>query len=161
MSMVIDGTNGLTFNNATTQNSGGKVLQVVNATYSTSTTTTSTTFVSTSFTATITPLFATSKILILSRVPYRNYGGGGAGSWLGGMSWYRGGSPVQTTANYEVGANSIIDNRGVSTQILLDFPATTSSTTYTLYIAANGGTFYITDASSGPIANVILMEISA
>ena len=35
MTMIIDGTNGLTFNNATTQASAGCVLQVVNATTNT------------------------------------------------------------------------------------------------------------------------------
>jgi hypothetical protein len=65
MTMIIDGTNGLTFNNATTQNSGGKVLQVVSATTSTETSTSTSTYVDTNLTATITPLFSTSKILVL------------------------------------------------------------------------------------------------
>ena len=43
----------------------GKVLQVVNATYSTDTSTTSTSYVDTGLTATITPLFSTSKVLVL------------------------------------------------------------------------------------------------
>ena len=45
MSLILDGTNGLTFNNATTQASAGVVLQVVNATTTTQVSTTSTSFV--------------------------------------------------------------------------------------------------------------------
>jgi len=35
MSLILDGTGGITFNNSTVQASAGSVLQVVNATYST------------------------------------------------------------------------------------------------------------------------------
>ena len=65
MSMIIDGTNGLTFNNATTQASAGSVLQVVSAAIATYVSSSSSTFADTGVTATITPKFATSKILIL------------------------------------------------------------------------------------------------
>ena len=64
MSMIIDGTNGLTFNNATTQASAGNVLQVVQATYATATSTSSTSFVDGGLSGTITPKFSTSKILV-------------------------------------------------------------------------------------------------
>ena len=65
MSMIVDGTAGLTFNNSTTQASAGVVLQVVQSvktdTYSsTATSWTDVTGVSVS----ITPKFATSKILV-------------------------------------------------------------------------------------------------
>ena len=65
MSMIIDGTNGLTFNNATVQASAGQVLQVVNATYGTAASTSSASFVDSGMSATITPKFATSKIFAL------------------------------------------------------------------------------------------------
>ena len=53
MSMIIDGTNGLTFNNATTQASAGQVLQVVNATYATQVSNNTQTPADTNLTATI------------------------------------------------------------------------------------------------------------
>lgn len=65
MTFIVDGTNGLTFPNSTTQASGSKVLQVVNASYGTQVSTSSGTYSDTGLTATITPLFATSKILVL------------------------------------------------------------------------------------------------
>jgi hypothetical protein len=63
--MIIDGTNGLTFNNATTQASAGCVLQVVQATTTTQVSNSTTTFVDTNLTATITPKFTTSKVLVI------------------------------------------------------------------------------------------------
>jgi hypothetical protein len=173
MTTIINGTtDAITFPDSTVQNTSaivsgkvpytnlpvGSVLQVVNATYATSTTTTSSSFVSTGFTGTITPKFATSKILVLSRVPYRVFGGGSGGTYLGGCGWYRGGSPIQTITNFENGGGTIGDFRGFATQIVLDSPATTSAVTYTLFIASNTGTFYICDNIP---ASVIFMEIAA
>ena len=64
MTFVVDGTNGLTFPNSTTQASASKVLQVVQAvktdTFSTASSYTSVTGLS----ASITPSSSTSKILV-------------------------------------------------------------------------------------------------
>jgi hypothetical protein len=81
MSLVLDGTAGITFNNATTQASAGQVLQVVSANYSTSTSTTSGSFVDTGLTIAITPKFSTSKILAIACISavYKN----GANSSVG------------------------------------------------------------------------------
>jgi hypothetical protein len=65
MTFIVDGTNGLTFNNATTQASAGQVLQVVSATNSTYTQIASTSFTDTGLTVSITPKFSTSKILVI------------------------------------------------------------------------------------------------
>ena len=62
MTTIIDGSAGITFPNSTVQASAGQVLQVVNATYSTSTGTSSSSYVDTGLTASITPKFSTSKI---------------------------------------------------------------------------------------------------
>ena len=65
MSMIIDGTNGLTFNNATTQASAGQILQVVSTTKSdTATTTSNTTVDITGMSISITPKFASSKFYV-------------------------------------------------------------------------------------------------
>ena len=64
---------------------GGKVLQVVNATYSTSTTITSSSYTDTGLSASITPSSATSKVLVLvsQRLStYRAVGQAGAGYQL-------------------------------------------------------------------------------
>ena len=123
MSMIIDGTNGLTFNNATTQASAGSVLQVVNATYSNAswTTTTSTSFVSTPLTATITPKFATSKILIIASYSLSPAVGNSNYSTI-----YRNSTNLgNSNGMAQVGTNSIWTMLGIN---YLDSPATTSAT---------------------------------
>jgi hypothetical protein len=156
MSMVIDGTAGLTFNNATTQNSGGKVLQVVQGTTTNNTSATSTTPTATSLTASITPLFSTSKILIISTFSiyttnastkvvaslFRNSTNLSASN--GGAYFYNGGGPgqISTTIN------------------LIDSPATTSATSYTIYISGNNASNLVAFNADNQNAYIILMEIA-
>ena len=140
----------------------GAVLQVVNATSSTEYSTSSNTLVASGFTVSITPLFSTSKVLILSRVPSRNTN---ASTPYGAVAWFRGGSSLITTSNYEIGANNPSANqdlRAQTSQIILDSPATNSSVTYSLYFVCNGsaGSFYI-NPNSAFSTSVVLMEIAA
>ena len=153
---------------ATAAGGGGKVLQVVSATTTTSTNIASTSLTDTGITATITPTLATSKILVLiSAASYIYRGNTKAGS---GAILLRGGT---TIANYN--ANSIYyqysDVRtGATTQVHLvntqsvtyyDSPATTSATTYKLQARAES------TADSGKIefqpdscpSTITLMEI--
>lgn len=182
MTVIIDGTAGITFpdtsvqavnaTNASNISSGtlgkarlptGSVLQVVNATSSTEFSTSSGTFVATGFTASITPLFSSSKILLMARVPVRS---SGIQSPYGSVSWYRGGSPLITTGTYEAGATtsaaSTQDMRSVVSQIILDSPATTSAVTYSLFFVSNSGvgSMYV-NPNSAFTTSVILMEIAA
>ena len=162
MAFTIDGTNGLTFNNATTQASGSKVLQVVNATYSTSTSTTSTTYVTTNLTASITPLFSTSKILILVSMPYYNPATvAGAGMEI---TLFRG--TVSGTnlgqATYGFGALNAASSAlyNATTITYQDSPATTSATTYTVgFRTENVGNSVTICALSAP-ASITLLEIA-
>lgn len=174
MSMIIDGTNGLTFNNATTQASAGVILQVVQAVKTDTFSTASTSFVDvTGFTATITPKFSTSKVLVCIS-----------------------GSASHSASNYSILINlvrsstsiALGDARGSSTQCVwgssnssgtgysdpintmyLDSPATTSATTYKIQMKMEsggtgliGGTYNsagVQNASSPTI--MTLMEIAA
>jgi hypothetical protein len=162
MSMIIDGTNGLTFNNATTQASAGNVLQVVNATFATSTTTTSTSYQASGLTASITPRFSTSKILVAASVPYDTYGGT---SNQASLTLYRGATNLITNGFSIIGgAGALNIQAGSSGLSWLDSPATTSSTTYTIYFRAaptsSGGAVarIFVDSYAGSIT---LMEIAA
>jgi len=153
MSMIIDGTNGLTFNNATTQNSGGKVLQVVQAITTSGTSTTSTSFVTTGFSTSITPLFSTSKILVT--INGQSYSGSTNTNYF---TVYRASTNLTSaTSGFALGQNSAT---GVWNFCInyLDSPTTTSSTTYTLYFKTSSGTGYFIDNS---VATITLMEISA
>ena len=160
MSMIIDGTNGLTFNNATTQASGGKVIQVVSSTITSNASTTSTSFVSSGINASITPLFSTSKILILVTFgTSQPTAGTNAG---GGVALYRGTTALQSPQTYQffVISATATNPRWMGSINYLDSPATTSSVTYNLYYASYGGaqSFYIGEASP---TTITIMEISA
>jgi hypothetical protein len=160
MSMIIDGTNGLTFNNATTQASAGKVLQVVNATTNSSVSTTGTTYVTTGFSASITPQFSTSKILVMLRVPIAIVTANGEAVKL--QVW-RGGSSIFTIAPYAmfIQGSTISQNNAYTCVDYLDSPATTSSTSYTIYFASanNLGSIYFC-GNNNP-ATITLLEIAA
>lgn len=148
----------------TTASSGlGKVLQVVNVTYSTYSTTTSTTFQDSGLTASITPTSATSKILVL-------------------VTCFVGKTDSDTGVNLRLLRNSteislFVDgaaqndsstrnlNIGVGHNYL-DSPATTSSTTYKIQFAKDtdaAGTvvFNWYQGSQTTKSTITLMEIAA
>ena len=129
MSMIIDGTNGITFNNATTQASAGSVLQVVNAIYSTQVGTTSNSFIDTGLTATITPKFSTSKILVI--VDQTGIGkGGGSGNYIQ-LKLVKNSTTLAYFESLGTFTNAAgLNYIGSCSMNYLDSPATTSATTY-------------------------------
>ena len=159
MSMIIDGTNGLTFNNSTTQASAGVVLQVVNAQTSTQVTTTSGSWSDTTLTATITPKFSTSKILILVTQSGLGKDAGNAGSAVN-LKLLRASTDIIIFANGigYTGVSNILYTSSASVNYL-DSPATTSATTYKTQISSysSGGNIY---AQKDGISTITLMEIA-
>ena len=148
---------------------GGKVLQVVQGTYSTSTTVTSLTMTDTGLSQSITPSLASSKVLVLVSQPIwidritslaamnlrlmrdstRIYGspdtgGGGADS---GYSQATGSTRIQFRWNYTIS--------------YLDSPASTSSTTYKTQFnvqdTADSGS--VTAQGSSQVGSITLLEI--
>ena len=170
MSMIIDGTNGLTFNNATTQASAGSVLQVVQGSYSTYTTTSSTSFQSTGLTASITPKFSTSKILVLI-TPNMAISYGTAAIATMQLQVTRGATQIlyqdrAIAINAGTGGGGVIYNSVSLGLSVLDSPATTSATTYTLNFAVANASMSarINDYNSTTSTNgstITLMEIAA
>jgi hypothetical protein len=155
MTMIIDGSNGVTFPNSTIQASAGSVLQVVNATYSTQVSTTSASYVTSNLTASITPRFSTSKILVL-------ISGSGSAAPNGGARFivYRNGttaltSTFQNDIENPSGAYSLAVPVNLSA---IDSPAATSSTSYTLYFLSVSGTAYA--QINGATSSITLMEIA-
>jgi len=137
----------------------GAVLQVVYSNVHTSQqSTTSTSFVSTGFSASITPTLATSKILVTATGAITNLN---ANQWVA-ITIARGSTVLDSTglAYYE---NSISSGYVwvPATMIYLDSPATTSSTSYTVYFKASGSgsTGYFGNATGG--VSFTLMEIAA
>jgi hypothetical protein len=158
MALTLDGTNGITFNNSTVQASAGSVLQVVNATTSTTVTTTSTSVVTTNFSASITPKFATSKILVVVSCA-TCVTSNGAGVVL---QLYRGGSSVfniNPVGNFINTGTSVAQLNQQTTQSYLDSPATTSATTYTIYFATFGPYTAYFSVNANP-STITLMEIA-
>jgi len=149
---------------------GGKVLQVVQAEYSTGTTIASTTFTDTGLTASITPSASTSKVLVLVSQPAVI--GYSSGSSVGGSAQIVRGS----TAVFVQGANkdSLYFTIQVSGQsdlqlgqnismIYLDSPATTSATTYKTQAAVSSTAAgrSITAQYNSAKSTITLIEIGA
>jgi len=160
-SLTVDSTAGITFpNGSNPQAAPSKVLQVVNSTYSTATSTTSTSFVTTGLSASITPLFSTSKILVLINDCMQI---GGTSDNGGGLLISRGGTNIWNSSNtglyiYTASGSTSYNSQMVNI-IYLDSPATTSSTTYTFQMQARASDTVVAQYGSTP-ASMILMEIA-
>ena len=165
-SLTVDSTNGITFPNSTNQTSASKVLQVVQASNSTTTTTTSTSYVNTGLSASITPLFSTSKILVIVSQPMRIYNT--TSSYLVGQ-WrlLRGATAVLTIpAVLEIAATNAVSGYQISGSVpsftYLDSPANASSQTYSTQMCIYSATSGTIEAqNSSGTATITLMEIAA
>jgi len=146
---------------------GGKILQVVQATTTTSTTIASTTLTDTGITATITPTSATSKVLVMiasSSTQYRNSDSSYAGAKL-----LRGGTTISdwSTALFSgiavTGGVTEVTLRHNQSIVYLDSPATTSATTYKLQsaVSTTAGSANINFQSGSSPSVIILMEVGA
>ena len=143
---------------------GGGIIQIVSATTSSQTTSTSTTFTTTGLEATITPKFATSKILIQVSGPMTGFAGGGDHQ-RGSLKIYRGGSSGTSveSSNHGLSCQYSTHSTYSDVHILhLDSPNTTSATTYTVMLSRRNGTgtySFIRDGNQ--TGSIILMEVSA
>jgi hypothetical protein len=163
MTFVVDGTNGLTFNNSTTQASAGVVLQIVSGTYSTLTSIASTSFTDTGLSLAITPKFSTSKILVMVSQPIT------FGRTLNAINGYyqllRGSSSIfnggRSFGMYVNNATDF-DNTSILNSIYLDIPATTSSTTYKTQakLSTTANSANATFQNDGAVASITLLEIA-
>ena len=138
---------------------GGKILQVVSATSTSTSETTSSTFVASNLTASITPADATNKVLVLI-------------TSVGGI--YAVGEMVYTL--YEDGVNIGHSTKGMGkiyrsanaltfgapiSLIHLASPASASAVTYTLYYLADGSELTVKcPPNSDMIQNITLMEVA-
>jgi hypothetical protein len=135
---------------------GGKVLQVVAATYGTSQTSTSSTYVDTGLTATITPSASSSKILVLVNHNACKSDGGGIA-----LKLRRASTDIITFSYYGGAGPAAVDIGSIGTAYL-DSPSTTSATIYkTMFanqIPANAATL-----QNGSLATstIVLLEIGA
>ena len=133
----------------------GQVLQVVNATGTSQISTASTSLVTTGFSASITPKFSNSKIYVVFMGRLFNNTTNADAS----LAIYRGATNIQNAKSLYNQAGAIA---ALQTLSVLDAPATTSSTTYTMYFATSLGTTYINvNGASDGTYSITLMEIAA
>ncbi len=137
----------------------GSVLQVVNATYSTIVSNSTSTYADTNLTATITPKFATSKILVLvnqngcrkqtndTYIQLRLVRGSTAISTFAGGAAYTG-----TTTPNDIGSISTC---------YLDSPGTTSATTYKTQLASGSNNAQVNVQTVSDTSTITLMVIAA
>jgi hypothetical protein len=173
MTAIINGDSpSITFSDSTTQATSavvsgkvpksllptGSVLQVVNATSTTSVSTTSTSLVTTNFSASITPTSSSSKIFILINARCNTGAAGNNTSF----AIYRGATNLTGSTGYAI-FSSGSNISPMTTLSWLDSPSTTSSTTYTLYFASSSGTSIGLqgNGSADFPAVITLMEIAA
>lgn len=161
MTMTLSGTGGVTYPTAAggttqTQASSSKVLQVVQATFTSSYTLTGS-FANSGFSASITPSSTTSKVLVMVTIPDQR----GATGVITYATIYRNG----TTNLAGTGAFTSFDNNGnvgwaPAVINYLDSPATTSATSYQVWgYCSSAGNGYLNNTTG--TVTIILMEIAA
>jgi len=172
MSVVINGTgsiSGLSNVGGVSSAQSGSVLQVVQTVYQSGsayfTTSTTATMVATGFSVSITPLFSTSKILIIFSGNAYNSGATNGNIMA---SIYRGGTNLSagsTPAGFGPAYGQLVTGFAVPLNITyLDSPFTTSATTYQVYIGCGTGSVSLGSATGFPGSSsmqIIAMEIAA
>ena len=133
----------------------GSVIQVVSFTTTTATSTTSSSFVATLLTASITPRSASNKILVQVTGPIDS----AATNSQANGTIYRGATILSGAGGF----TNIFSNSGRIIGSLamthLDSPATTSATTYTVYISCSNASTIIFPQGTNT-ASIILTEIA-
>lgn len=142
---------------------GGKLLQLVQATYSTQTGTQSTSYVDTGLSVTITPTSATSKVLILIANPAYIANSASASAVNGGFQLVRASTNIVTLNG--VMQQNINANNGAMANAFnysyLDSPATTSATTYKLQQKVDNANGFIYTSIGSNVSTITAIEIGA
>jgi len=152
---------------------GGKILQVVESTYSTQVSTTSTSHSDTGLSASITPSSASNKIIVLANQHYyaqRATINAGHAVKLVRTIGTNSSDITTTPSGYDSGFVSLIGSgatltvlAGYVTIAALDSPSTTSQCTYKtqgrVYLATSSGIVYYQEASSP--SRIILAEVAS
>jgi hypothetical protein len=142
--------------------SGGKIVQVVSANYSTATSSTSGTFVNTGLTATITPTSASNTILVMvaQNGLYRD---ATSAAQCIELRLIRGSTNIAQIGTNIGYTNTALDFYfgGTSSIHYMDSPATTSATTYKTEFRLRSGTGTVTTQINSSVSTIVLMEVAA
>jgi hypothetical protein len=140
---------------------GGKVLQVVSGTYSTSTLVSSSSFTDTGLSLAITPTLTTSKVLVIvsQQVKVSDTGSDAAGAW----QLVRGATAIVTVGSSGYEAFEVLAGqyRTVFNYTYLDSPATTSATTYKTQVRRFVASNTVTAQDNSAPSQITLLEIGA
>jgi hypothetical protein len=140
----------------------GSVLQVVNGFTTTEVSSSNNTLIATGLTATITPLFSTSRILVLATLS----GVGKVTNNTSVESYLRRNSTDIATMSFIAGAldgassSATHDVGSVHTEVF-DTPATTSATTYSAFFRSQQGNAIAYVQRFGSRSTITLMEIAS
>ena len=161
MPTIIDGSLGITYpvtagGTSAVQASSAKVLQVINAVYSTGVSSTSSSFADTGLTATITPTSSTSKIFVV--VSARHFSPPGSPQ---SIRLLRGSTNIYDITRFGLTDNGSAGSGDYFVANVLDSPATTSATTYKLQFARQSGSATVYAQLDNNPSSITLMEIAA
>jgi hypothetical protein len=137
---------------------GGKVLQVVSFSTTTSASSSTNAKVTTGITASITPSSASSKVLVLSSAMFQKSAANAASRVS--LSITRGVTDIFISENITYN-NTATETFGAWAATYLDSPATTSSTTYTVNFANAANVASVSVNPSGSTGSIVLLEIGA
>ena len=141
---------------------GGKVLQIVSATYSTTTSSSSSTFADTGLTASITPSSATSKVLVMVSQNGCSKNNTSTNQQMR-IRLLRGATEI--VADFAGGATytgtSLFLYLGSCSANYLDSPNTTSSTTYKTQFKTEGNASGVSVQTDSCTSTITLLEIGA
>lgn len=162
MTVIVNGDTGLTFPNTTQQASAGKIVQIVNSASNVGFTSSSNVLADLGLSATITPLFATSKILVAVNV---TAAGKETGNTYFRLALLRGSSILIYFEN--IGAltgGTVASYVGSACTTCLDSPATTNATTYKIQASSGNGNAVVyiggTLATINSTHTMTLMEVA-
>jgi hypothetical protein len=147
------------YKNATAAASaGGKVLQVVTATYSTQTNSSSTSFADTGLTATITPSATSSKILMIASISFIKSGSDTNQGVF--FKMLRASTAIADSGNLGY-TGSALAQYGQWSNSVLDSPSSTSALIYKVQFAANAAAASVSAQANSSTSSIVLLEIGA
>jgi len=136
---------------------GGKVLQVIQGTTSTTATNTTSTAADTNLTATITPTLNTSKILVI----VNQTGASKTNDTSIGMNLKRGATTIMQNFYMGYTGTALRLDFGDMNMVYLDSPATTSATTYKTQFYSQVNVATVSVQQNNGTSSITLMEIGA